>query len=140
MATITIQRSAVRDLLIAESTNAARTFVRNDGVSEFENVVIDAQADASLDGAWGEACSKLAEKMHRFLSSSTLTTSQADYVFKPASAPNGLVDNIKMYVVDYMMQDWLASVRPDYRQRYIDRATLELDDLLRKLFKKEPPV
>jgi len=61
-------------------------------------------------------------------------------VFPSASDPAGLEENIMMYVVNYMMQDWLASVRPDYRQRYIDRANLEMDDLLRKLYKKEPPV
>ena len=140
MATVTINRSDVRNLLMAESTNAARTFVRNDGVSEFEQVAIDEQVDASLDGAWGEACSKLSEKMHEFLSASSMNTDGASYVFRAANIPSGLRDNIKMYIVDYMMQDWLASVRPDYRQRYIDRANFEMDDLLRKLYKKEPPV
>jgi len=45
-----------------------------------------------------------------------------------------------MFIVDWMMQDWLASVRPDFRQRYIDRSNMQLDDLLRKLYKKESPV
>ena len=36
--TVTIQRSDVRSLLFAESTNASRTFTRNDGVSEFDKM------------------------------------------------------------------------------------------------------
>jgi len=140
MATITITTSAVRHRLIAESTNASRTMRRNDGVSEFEEVVIDQQAMDSLQGAWDEAYAKLAEKMHEFLTTSDNAGSTMDFVFPSASDPAGLEENIMMYVVNYMMQDWLASVRPDYRQRYIDRANLEMDDLLRKLYKKEPPV
>ena len=38
-----ITKQEVKSLLLAESTNASRTFVRNDGVSEFEQVVIDDQ-------------------------------------------------------------------------------------------------
>lgn len=140
MATISIQRTAVRSLLYAESTNASRTYVRNDGASDFENIVIDKQADSSLDGAWSEACAKLAEKMHEFLSGSTTSNSTAQFDFVATSVPDGLEDNIKMFIVDWMMQDWLSSVRPDFRQRYIDRANFQLDDLLRKLYKKEPPV
>lgn len=139
MATIvTINRSSVRETLLGESTNAARTLVRNDGASEFEQVAIDEQVDLSLDGAWREACSKLVEKMHEFLYGSSVINTMLTLTL--SSVPDGLTDNIKMYIVDYMMQDWLASVRPDYRQRYIDRANMEMDDLLRKLYKKEPPV
>lgn len=140
MATITIQRTAIRNILHAESTNASRTFLRNDGVSDFEDIVIDKQADDSLNGAWNEACAKLREKMHEFLTGSNINTSMAQFDFMATSTPDGLDENIKMYIVDYMMQDWLASVRPDFRQRYIDRANFQLDDLLRKLYKKEPPV
>ena len=140
MATITIQRMTVRNLLHAESTNASRTFLRNDGVSDFEEIVIDKQADDSLNGAWNEACAKLREKMHEFLTGSNINTSMAQFDFMATSTPDGLDENIKMYIVDYMMQDWLASVRPDFRQRYIDRANFQLDDLLRKLYKKESPV
>lgn len=139
MATITINRSDVRDALYAESTNAGRTFVRNDGVSEFESIVIDEQADSSLDGAWREATSKLSERMNDFLSQTVLANASVQYVFAATTQPAGLDDNIKQYIVCYMMQDWLASVRPDYRQRYIDRANFNMDDLLRKLYKKNQP-
>lgn len=139
--TVTIQRSDVRSLLFAESTNASRTFTRNDGVSEFDKIVIDEQVDQSLDGSWMEAKSKLEEKMQEFISSSLFSNYQSiTFRFKADAVPAGLTSNIKMYIVDYMMQDWLVSVRPDYRQRYIDRANFEMDDLLRKLYKKEPPV
>ena len=140
MATITIQRTAVRNLLHSESTNASRTFVRNDGVSDFEEIVIDKQADDSLNGAWNEACAKLKEKMHEFLTDASSNSSMARFEFMATSVPDGVEDNITMYIVDWMMQDWLDSVRPDFRQRYIDRSVAQLDDLLRKLYKKEPPV
>ena len=140
MATITIQRTAIRNILHAESTNASRTFLRNDGVSDFEEIVIDKQADDSLNGAWTEACAKLREKMHEFLTDSSVNNSMAQFDFMATSIPDGVEDNIKMFIVDWMMQDWLASVRPDFRQRYIDRSVAQLDDLLRKLYKKEPPV
>lgn len=140
MATITIQRTAVRNLLHSESTNASRTFVRNDGVSDFEEIVIDKQADNSLDGAWREVVSKLTEKMHEFLNEVTSNITQVQFSFMATEVPDGIEDNLKMCIVDYMMADWLASVRPDFRQRYLDRYNAELDDLLRKLYKKEPPV
>lgn len=140
MATITIQRTAVRNLLHSESTNASRTFLRNDGVSDFEGIVIDKQADDSLNGAWSEACAKLREKMHEFLTGSSVNNGMAQFDFVATSVPDGVEDNIKMFIVDWMMQDWLASVRPDFRQRYIDRAAMQMDDLLRKLYKKEAPV
>lgn len=140
MATITIQRTAVRNLLHSESTNASRTFVRNDGVSDFEEIVIDKQADNSLDGAWREVVSKLTEKMHEFLNEVNSNPTQAQFNFMATSLPDGIEDNLKMCIVDYMMADWLASVRPDFRQRYLDRYNVEVDDLLRKLYKKEPPV
>lgn len=140
MATITIQRMAVRSVLHAESTNASRTFLRNDGVSDFEEIVIDKQADDSLNGAWNEACAKLREKMHEFLTGSNINTSMAQFDFMATSVPDGVEENIRMFIVDWMMQDWLASVRPDFRQRYLDRAAMQMDDLLRKLYKKEPPV
>lgn len=140
MATITIQRTAVRSVLHAESTNVSRTYVRKDGVSDFEDIVIDKQADDSLNGAWNEACAKLGEKMHEFLNDSSANNGMAQFDFMATSTPDGVEENIKMFIVDWMMQDWLASVRPDFRQRYIDRANFQLDDLLRKLYKKEPPV
>lgn len=139
MATITVNRSDVRNALYAESTNAGRTFLRNDGVSESEKIEIDEQVDSTLDGVWREATSKLSERMHDFLSNTVLANASAQYVFVAATQPVGLADNIKQYIVSYMMQDWLASVRPDFRQRYIDRANFEMDDLLRKLYKKNPP-
>lgn len=139
MATITINRSDVRNTLFAESTNAGRTFMRNDGVSEFESIVIDDQADNSLDGAWKEATSKLAEKMYEFLTGAVLAISSAQYVFAANTQPVGLTENIKQYIVCYMMADWLANVRPEFVQRYIDRANFEMDDLLRKLYKKNAP-
>ncbi|MBO4787024.1 MAG: hypothetical protein J5510_08150, partial [Prevotella sp.] len=74
-----------------------------------------------------------------FLTGSVLSNDSAQYVFAATTQPDGLTENIKQYLVNYMMQDWLASVRPDYRQRYIDRANFEMDDLLRKLYKKNPP-
>lgn len=140
MATITIYKSAVRGRLLAESTNAARTMRRNDGVSEFEEVVIDQQAQDSMVGAWREATSKLSEKMHEFLTGANLAEDSADYVFVAETQPDGLEENILMYIVDYMMADWLSSVRPDYRAKYVERANFEMDDLLRKLYKKESPV
>lgn len=136
----TITRADIRNKLIAESTNASRTMRRQDGVSEFEDVVIDEQADGSLDGAWTEACMKITEKLHEFITGS-FTFNQSSFMFTfRNSAPDGAVENIKMYIVDYMMASWLASVRPDYRQQYVERANIELDDLLRKLYRKEPPV
>ena len=141
MATITIFKTTVRNRLIAESTNAARTFVRNDGVSDFEAVVIDQQSYDSLAGAWHEAVARLTEKMHEFLSDTIINgDSSVDFVFTADEQPDGLEDNLLMYLVDWMMADWLASVRPDFRQQYIDRANFQLDDLLRKLYKKEAPV
>lgn len=134
-----ITRQEVKSLLLAESTNASRPFVRQDGVSEFENVVIDDQVYDSLLGAWREATSKLAEKMHEFLTGAVLADASAQYVFA-RTEPVGAADNASMYVVNYMMADWLASVRPDYRQKYVERANFEMDDLLRKLYKKEAPV
>ena len=134
-----ITKQEVKSLLLAESTNASRTFVRNDGVSEFEQVVIDDQEFDSLRGAWKEATSKLAEKMHEFLTGAVLSDAMAQYVFA-RTEPIGVTDNARMYVVNYMMADWLASVRPDYRAKYVERANFEMDDLLRKLYKKEPPV
>lgn len=138
--TITIQRSDIRDLLYAESTNASRTFVRQDGVSEHENVVIDEQAEDSLGGAFAEAFSKLGEKMHRFINGGSADNTAVTFNFKASVLPLGLADNIKMYIVDYMMARWLSNVRPDYQQQYAGRANFEMDDLLRKLYKKEPPV
>ena len=76
----------------------------------------------------------------RFLTDSSVNNSMAQFDFMATSVPDGVEDNIKMFIVDWMMQDWLASVRPDFRQRYIDRSVAQLDDLLRKLYKKEPPV
>lgn len=140
MATITIQRTAIRSLLHSESTNASRTFLRNDGVSDFEEIVIDKQADDSLNGAWNEACAKLKEKMHEFLTDSDTNNGMTRFEFMATEIPNGVEDNIKMFIVDYMMADWLASVRPDFKQRYVDRSVVQMDDLMRKLYKKEPPV
>lgn len=134
-----ITKQEVKNLLFAESTNAARTFYRQDGVSEFEQVVVDDQAFDSLRGAWKEATSKLSEKMHEFLTGSVLADNSAQYVFS-RTEPTGATENARMYVVNYMMADWLASVRPDFRAKYVERANFEMDDLLRKLYKKEPPV
>ena len=134
-----ITKNEVKSLLYAESTNASRTFVRQDGVSEFEQVVIDDQVYDSLMGAWKEATSKLAEKMHEFLTGAVLGDNLAQYVFANTE-PIGATDNARMYVVNYMMADWLSSVRPDYRSKYVKRANFEMDDLLRKCYKKEAPV
>ena len=134
-----ITKNEVKSLLYAESTNAIRTLVRNDGVSEFEQVVIDDQVYDSLLGVWREATSKLSEKMHEFLTGAVLADNSAQYVFA-MTEPIGAADNARMYVVNYMMADWLASVRPEYRAKYVERANIEMDDLLRKLYKKEPPV
>ena len=134
-----ITKNEVKSLLYAESTNASRTFVRQDGVSEFEQVVIDDQVYDSLMGAWKEATSKLAEKMHEFLTGAVLGDNLAQYVFANTE-PIGATDNARMYVVNYMMADWLSSVRPDYRAKYVERANFEMDDLLRKCYKKEAPV
>ena len=134
-----ITKQEVKSLLYAESTNASRTFVRQDGVSEFEQVVIDDQVYDSLMGAWKEATSKLAEKMHEFLTGAVLGDNLAQYVFANTE-PIGATDNARMYVVNYMMADWLSSVRPDYRSKYVKRANFEMDDLLRKCYKKEAPV
>ena len=140
MATITITKAQVLDKLTAESTNTSRTAKRQDGVSEFEDVTIDQQAQDSLLGLWHEACSKLEEKMHEFINYVTIDDSSADFVFANGSTGDNVMENILMYIVNYMMQSWLASVRPDYRQQYIDRCNMQMDDLLRKLYKKEPPV
>ena len=140
MVTVTLTRTDVKNMLFAESTNVSRTYKRNDGVSDFEETVIDDQVSKSLDGAWSEACTKLSEKMHEFLSSTSFSPSLATFVFTATGLPDGVQDNIKMYVTDWMMADWLASVRPEFCQRYINRYNAQLDDLLRKLYKKEPPV
>lgn len=137
--TITIQRSVISGLVFAESTNVSRTFARNDVASEFEDIVVDEQADTSLDGAWLEACAKLAERTHVFTDGVTISTTSVQVAFK-TTVPAGAEQNMKMYIVDFMVADWLGSVRPEYRQRYVDRSNFELDDLLRKLYKKEPPV
>jgi hypothetical protein len=129
----------VLDKLTAESTNASRTAKRQDGVSEFEEIMIDQQAMDSLEGAWLESFAKLTEKMHEFLTNYDNDGDIIEFEFAQI-VEDGITTNILMYIVDYMMQDWLASVRPDYRQRYIDRANFEMDDLLRKLYKKEAPV
>lgn len=139
MATITVNRNNIRNTLFAESTNAGRTFMRNDGVSEFESIVIDEQADESLNWAWKEATSKLAEKMYEFLTGANLMMNSAQYVFTANTPPVGLSENIEQYIVCYMMAEWLSNVRPDFRQKYIDRANFEMDDLLRKLYKKNAP-
>jgi hypothetical protein len=139
MATITITKAQVLDKLTAESTNASRTAKRQDGVSEFEEIMIDKQAMDSLEGAWLESFAKLTEKMHEFLTNYDNDGDTIEFEFAQI-VEDGITTNILMYIVDYMMQDWLASVRPDYRQRYIDRANFEMDDLLRKLYKKESPV
>ena len=140
MVNITIQRTEIRTLLNAESTNASRTYVRNDGASDFESVVVDKQADDSLNGAWNEACSKLSERMHEFISGSSISNGSIQFIFRATSLQDGVEWNMKMFIVNYMMSDWLASVRPDFRQRYVERCNIQMDDLLRKLYKKEPPV
>ena len=134
---MTITWNEIKDLLMAESTNASRTY-NVDGVSHFEDIVIDDQAADSLRPLWREATSKLAEKMHDF-ASITLGDTQAVYAFD-GREPVGAESNAKMYVVNYMMGDWLASVRHDYRAKYVERANFEMDDLLRKLYKKGAPV
>jgi hypothetical protein len=79
--------------------------------------------------------------MHEFLSDTTVDgDSSVDFVFTANEQPDGLEDNLLMYVVDWMMGDWLSSVRPDFSKRYYDRAAMQMDDLLRKLYKKEAPV
>lgn len=123
-----------------ESTNAARTFKRQDGVSEFEEVTIDQQVQDSLLGLWHEACSKLEEKMHEHLNYVSIDDSSAAFDFRNGAHSGNVDENILMYIVDYMMQNWLAHVRPDQRQTYVDRCNMQMDDLLRKLYKKEPPV
>ena len=81
----------------------------------------------------------MAEKMHEFLTGAVLSDAMAQYVFA-RTEPIGVTENARMYVVNYMMADWLASVRPDFRAKYVERANFEMDDLLRKLYKKESPV
>lgn len=139
MAVITITKSDVSKKLTAESTNAARTNVRQDGVSEFESIVIDEQVFDSLTGSWVEATAKLTEKMHEFITGSTIDENEAAYTFA-GNVPDEAEDNMLMYIVDFIMSDWLASVRPEYAKRYEARREVQLDDLLRKLYKKEPPV
>jgi len=134
---MTITWNEVKDLLMAESTNASRTY-NMDGVSHFEDIVIDSQAADSLRPLWREATSKLAEKMHEFMTA-TLGDTQAVYVFA-GNEPVGAESNAKMYVVNYMTAYWLVNVRPDYQKQYSDRANSQMDDLLRKLYKKEAPV
>lgn len=134
---MTITWNEIKDLLMAESTNASRTY-NMDGVSHFEDIVIDDQAADSLRPLWREATSKLAEKMHEF-STATLGDTQAVYAFD-GREPAGAEINAKMYVVNYMMAYWLGNVRPDYPKQYLDRANIEIDDLLRKCYKKEAPV
>ena len=136
--TIEIKRSDIKDSLLAESTNASRTFMRNDGVSEYDAIVIDGQAADSLLDAWREATSKLAEKTHRFCSSAVADDVKLQLVMPLHYV--GLTQNIRMFIVDYMMSVWLSSVRPDFVKQYTERANMELDDLLRKLYKKNAPV
>lgn len=135
---MTITWNEIKDLLMAESTNASRTY-NVDGVSHFEDIVIDDQAADSLRGVWREATSKLSEKMHEFLTGAVLADNSAQYVFANTE-PVGAESNAKMYIVNYMMAYWLGNVRPDYPKQYLDRANFEMDDLLRKVYKKEPPV
>lgn len=134
---MTITWNEVKDLLMAESTNASRTY-NVDGVSHFEDIVIDDQAADSLRPLWREATSKLTEKMHEFMTA-TLGDTEAVYAFA-GNEPVGVESNAKMYVVNYMMAYWLGNVRPDYPKQYSDRANFEMDDLLRKCYKKEAPV
>ena len=134
---MTITWNEIKDLLMAESTNASRTY-NVDGVSHFEDIVIDDQAADSLRPLWREAPSKLAEKMHDF-ASITLSDTQAVYAFD-GREPVGAESNAKMYVVNYMMAYWLDNVRSDFKKQYLDRSNFEMDDLLRKCYKKEPPV
>lgn len=134
---MTITWNEVKDLLMAESTNASRTY-NVDGVSHFEDIVIDEQAADSLRPLWREATYKLTEKMHEFMTA-TLSDMEAVYAFA-GNEPVGAESNAKMYVVNYMMTYWLGNVRPDYPKQYLDRANFEMDDLLRKLYKKEAPV
>lgn len=136
---ITITRQDIREALYAESTNAIRTLARRDGTVPDDNFVIDNQAEPTLDGAWREATSKLAEKMSVFLTGTSLANDMAQYVFSN-NEPAGLESNVQQYVVNYMMADWLASIRPDYRQHYVERANFELDDIQRKLYKREAPL
>ena len=135
---MTITWNEVKDLLMAESTNASRTY-NVDGVSRFEDIVIDDQAADSLRPLWREATSKLAEKMHEFLTGAVLADNSAQYVFANTE-PVVAESNAKMYIVNYMMAYWLGNVRPDYPKQYLDRANFEMDDLLRKVYKKEAPV
>ena len=134
---MTITWNEVKDLLMAESTNASRTY-NMDGVSHFEDIVIDDQAADSLRPLWCEATSKLAEKMHEFMTA-TLGDTQVVYAFD-GREPVGAESNAKMYVVNYMMAYWLDNVRSDFKKQYLDRSNFEMDDLLRKCYKKEPPV
>ena len=134
---MTITWNEVKDLLMAESTNASRTY-NVDRVSHFEDIVIDDQAADSLRPLWREATSKLAEKMHEFMTA-TLGDTQVVYAFS-GNEPVGAESNAKMYVVNYMMAYWLGNVRPEYPKQYLDRANFEMDDLLRKVYKKEAPV
>ena len=135
---MTITWNEVKDLLMAESTNASRTY-NVDRVSHFEDIVIDDQAADSLHPLWREATSKLAEKMHEFLTGAVLADNSAQYVFANTE-PVGAESNAKMYIVNYMMAYWLGNVRPDYQKQYLDKANFEMDDLLRKVYKKEAPV
>ena len=76
--------------------------------------------------------------MHEFMTA-TLGDAEAVYAFA-GNEPVGAESNAKMYVVNYMMAYWLGNVRPDYTKQYLERANFEMDDLLRKCYKKEAPV
>lgn len=139
MQTVKITKEEIMRHLYAESTNASRTYMRNDGVSEFEKIVIDEQEFDSLEGSYNESASRLAEKMHEFIDNYNITSTFLQYDFSN-DVKDGVKKNMTEYVVCAMMSDWLSSVRPDFVQRYEERKAQQLDDLLRKLYKKDAPV
>lgn len=139
MQTVKITKEEIMQHLYAESTNASRTYMRNDGVSEFEKIVIDEQEFDSLEGSYNESASRLAEKMHEFIDNYNITSTFLQYDFSN-DVKDGVKKNMTEYVVCDMMSDWLSSVRPDFVQRYEERKAQQLDDLLRKLYKKDAPI
>lgn len=140
MTEVTITKNEVLDMLMAESTNAGRTYTRQDGASMFEDILIDEQAFDSMRPTWVEATAKLSEKMHEFLAGTTHSANDVKYTFKANTIPDDVSINVKMYIVDYMMAQWVGNIRPEMKPSWVERSVLELDDLLRKLYKKEPPV
>lgn len=138
---ITIPASKVMADLMAESTNASRTYRRTDGTSDFEAIVIDEQEFLALEPVMREAFDAVAQKVHAFTTRNSVNSTIIQYTFGtiPYDTQQTVSGMIESCIVDYMMADWLGAVRPEMRQRYLDRYAMQLDSLMRLLHNKPKP-